>query len=641
MRWGTSIVMAVAVFGAAGHRESWAAPAATVAPLSERVVAYEIAARLDLDKKSIEGTEVLTYRNRTGQPLDTFPFHLYMQAFQPPSSFMTEIHRNNSRFAWNEKYRGAIEVISFAVAGLPGFTPRLEFVQPDDGVTGDHTMFQVRLPRPVAPDAEVQFKMAFRVALPETLARTGYKRDFVMGAQWFPKVGVWWKGAWNCHQFHRSAEFFSDFGTYAVKLTVPRNLVLGATGEQVASVDNPDGTRTVTFRAEDVHDFAWAADPHFVVREHVWRGRAGPIRIRLLMQPDHLEQVPRWLFALEGAMDRFERWYGPYPYGQLTVVDVPHGARASGMEYPTLVTVGTRAWMPAAVRAPEVELIHEFSHQYWYGMVATNEAEEAWLDEGLTTYTTTKVLDSLYGSRTSYASLGSFKVGMADMLRLQYRDEADTDPLARPAWQYLTNSAYQAVSYGKAACVLLTLEGLVGEEPMRSALQTYFLRHRFTHPTGEDFTHVVEETTGRDLRAFFDQAVRGTEVLDYEVLSLDWDPVEWFWPAAGAEGDLFRSSVVVHRRGDFILPVDVEVRFDDGDRVREKWDGRDRWVRYTYDRKARAVSAQVDPEGKVWLDRSLLNNGLAIAADARATRKLSNRWLFLTQLLGQCLAWLA
>jgi aminopeptidase N len=462
-----------------------------------------------------------------------------------------------------------------------------------------------------------------------------------MGAQWFPKVGVWWRGAWSCHQFHRSAEFFSDFGTYLVKLTVPRELVLGATGEQVASADNADGTRTVTFRADDVHDFAWAADPRFEVREDVWRGGSAPVRIRLLMQPDHLKQVPRWLFALEGALDRFQHWYGPYPYGQLTVVDVPHGARASGMEYPTLITVGTRSWMPAAVRAPEVEVIHEFSHQYWYGMVATNEAEEAWLDEGLTTYTTTKVLDSLYGPRTSYASLGSIKVGMAELLRLQYRDEADTDPLARPAWQYLTNSAYQAVNYGKAACVLLTLEGLVGEERLRNALRAYFRRHRFTHPTGEDFAHVVEETTGQDLRAFFDQAVRGTQVLDYEVLSLDWDPVEWFWPAAGAEGDLFRSAVVVHRRGDFILPVEVEVRFDDGDTVREKWDGRDRWVRYTYDRKSRAVSAQVDPEGKVWLDRSLLNNGLAIASDSRATRKLANRWLFLTQLLGQCLAWLA
>ena len=140
--------------------------------------------------------------------------------------------------------RGATEVTLHG--GRPDFTPRLEFVQPDDGVIGDHTMFQVRLPQPVAPDAEVQFKIAFRVKLPETLARTGYKRDFVMGAQWFPKVGVWWRGAWNCHQFHRSAEFFSDFGTYVVKLTVRRELVLGATGEQVASVDNPDGTRTVT-----------------------------------------------------------------------------------------------------------------------------------------------------------------------------------------------------------------------------------------------------------------------------------------------------------------------------------------------------------------------------------------------------------
>jgi Peptidase family M1 domain len=635
-------LLALATLAAGGGRDaSWAQPDAPGPDLalSERVVAYDISARLDLAKKTIEGTEVLTYRNRTGQALDTFPFHLYLQGFQPESSFMTELHRDRPQFTWREKYRGSIEVTSFTVPGLGELAPSLEFIQPDDGNRGDHTVFQVRLPRPVAPGAEVQFRMIFRAKLPETLARTGYKRTFVMGAQWFPKIGVWWRGAWNAHQFHRSAEFFSDFGTYRVKLTVPRDLVLAASGERVESQDNPDGTRTVTYRADDVHDFAWAADSRFKVVEDLWGSGSRSVRIRLLMQPEHVAQAPRWLTALKGAMDCFNLWYGPYPYGELTVVDVPHGARAGGMEYPTLITVSTTSWMPAGLRMPEVQLVHEFSHQYWYGMVASNEAEEAWLDEGLTSYSTIKVVDVLYGPPTSYVSLGGLKAGLAEVLRLQYRGLADVDPLARPADRFLTESTYEAVNYGKAASALLTLEGLIGKEAMRASLRAYFLRHRFTHPTGDDFVKAFEDTTGKDLGSFFDQAIRGTQVLDYAVVSVDADPVEWF--KDGNEGTAYRSSVVVHRRGDFVLPVEVEVRFEGGDRIRESWDGRDRWIRYSYDRKTPVVSAQVDPEGKVWLDRNLLNNGLAVAADGRATRKLSNRWLFLTQLLGQWLAWLA
>ena len=140
-------------------------------------------------------------------------------------------------------------------------TRQMKFVSPDDGNANDRTVFEIALPRPLPPNQSVQFRIHFVAKFPEVVARTGYKRDFLMAGQWFPKVGVWWNGAWNCHQFHALTEFFADFGTYDVKLTLPAKWNVGSTGVQTGAKDNGNGTQTVSFHAEDVHDFAWTTDP--------------------------------------------------------------------------------------------------------------------------------------------------------------------------------------------------------------------------------------------------------------------------------------------------------------------------------------------------------------------------------------------
>lgn len=638
---GAALVLIEGMIAAAQGATNVAGRAGT-SPLSRRVVAYQIEARLDVNKKSIDATEILTYLNLAGRPLDQFPFHLYLNAFQPKSTFMREVRRDDPGFEWEEKHFGSIEVKSFEVAGMGDLTRQIKFVQPDDANPDDRTVFQVRLPKPVRSGARVQFKIAFHAKLPEVFARTGYKRDFFMVAQWFPKVGVWWHGAWNCHQFHDSTEFFADFGTYDVKLTVPQNYVLGSSGEELASVNNPDGTKTLTLHAEDVHDFAWTANPNFRVVEDTWTGSAGKVKIRLLMAPGHLTQAPRYLRALKSTLARFDRRYGPYPYDRITVVDPPHGAlRAGGMEYPTLITADTTWWMPEGLHMPELVVVHEFGHQYWYGIVATNEFEEAWLDEGINSYTEAKMMDSPYGPARFAINLWGLTLSDADSRTLSYRSLPDTDPLARKAYQYMSG-AYGGITYGKTATVLLTLEGIIGEETLRRALQTYFTRYCFTHPTGEDFLKTIEGVSGQNLRWFFDQAVYGTQVLDYAVESVNSDRADWFEEKAEKKGEtLYRSSVLVRRKGDFIFPVEVEVKFDNGEKVREKWDGRDRWIRLAYEKKARIVSAEVDPEHKVWLDTNLFNNSQTRERHSAATRKLANYWLFLTQFFAQLLAWLA
>src|SRR5215510_1269616 len=198
-------------------------PATTTAinstqPLSQRVVWYNIDAKYDPKTHQLDGYEVLTYHNLTGQPLDRFPFHLYLNAFQPKSTWIREARAMGSRDVryqkWEEKYNGVDEIKSFEVVGMGDFTSKLEFIQPDDGNKDDKSVVQVVLPGPVPPGEFIQFKIKFHDQFPETQARTGWKRDFIFGGQWFPKVGVWWNGAWNCHQFHATTEFFADFGVY-------------------------------------------------------------------------------------------------------------------------------------------------------------------------------------------------------------------------------------------------------------------------------------------------------------------------------------------------------------------------------------------------------------------------------------------
>lgn len=618
-------------------------------PLSIRVVAYQLDARLDPAKKTLDATETLTYHNLTGQPQQIFPFHLYLNAFQPRSTFMTEVRSGGTRgtgtgAGWDAKHYGAEEITSLVVDGMGDLTKQMQFIQPDDQNASDHTVAQVTLPKPVAPNADVTFRIAFHDQLPEVVERTGYKRDFFMIGQWFPKVGVWWHGAWNCHQFHATTEFFADFGTFDVKVTVPRNYLLGAAGDEVSSENNPDGTKTVVYHSQGVHDFSWTASPAFTDVEDSWNGSAGPVKIHLLMSPGHLAQTGRYLQVTKGTLQMFERWYGTYPYDRITVVDPPEGGGdAGGMEYPTLITGDSGWFIPRGIKLVEIVTEHEFGHQYWYGMVATNEFEEAWLDEGINSYTEANVMGALYGKDRSAVDIGGATLSDAELQRLNYTEVADTDPLTHFAYKFMNSDAYGGITYGKTATVFLTLEGLIGEDVMRNATHTYFERYKFTHPTGTDFLKTIQDVSGQDLSWYFNQAVSGTNVLDYEVGGVRSDRADWYEkdPPPYKKGQtLFRDTVLIHRKGDFLFPVETEVRFDNGEVVREKWDGKDRWTRYVYLKKAKIASAEIDPDHKVLLDKDYFNNSQTAESNSGATHKLQTYLLFLTELFSQLVAWI-
>lgn len=617
-------------------------------PLSPRIANYRIDATYASDAHTVSGRETLTWRNTTREAAPDLYFHLYLNAFaNSRSSFVRETGE-----VWVEWLRlhphgwGYIAIQAIRIAGVD-VTGRMQFVHPDDDNIDDRTVFRLPLDTPVPAGGRLEVAIDFVAKLPKIVARSGYAGPFAFVAQWFPKIGVREDGAWNCHQYHLTTEFFADFGVYDVTLTVPREGVVGATGTLHDERDNGDGTKTLHFVAEDVHDFAWTIDPRFRVLEE----SAGGTTIRLLLQPNHLDQADRHIKAAKAAIESYREWIGEYPYRQLTLVDPgPGGLFAGGMEYPMLITAGTTWWMPAGLRRPEVVTVHEFGHQYWYGMVASNEFEEAWLDEGINSYVEGRIMDEVYGA-ASYIDLLGVHGGSLALHRLQYLMAAQHDPMNRRAWQFLDRSSYASISYGKTALVLATLDGYLGAETLRTALAAYFERWRFRHPGGSDFLSTVSAAAGQDLSWYFDQVVSGTGRLDYAVTRVNAEEAHGFtgYPLVdGQVGDevalqkpeekRYRNEVVVERLGSVRMPVEVQIRFDDGNNQIEHWDGHDRWKRFEYMGSQRVEWAVVDPHGTMPLDMNHLNNSRMRAAGTRGLVRIAGRWGFWFQNLLYLLA---
>lgn len=683
-------------------------------PLSTRVVAYTIDARLDTDKKSLDATESVTYKNLTGQTLTTIPFHLYLNAFRPESTFTRETHFDGSVLDsetgsdYPGEKQGSITILK--ISGGPGHLPgiltdavigpdmadltkSLHFIAPDDGNAQDHTVAELTLPHPLAPNDSITLYIAFHDQFPLSVARNGYKRDFIMGGQWYPKPGVFWHGAWNCHQYHATTEFFSDFATFNVHLTVPRNYIVGASGvpteERTNLAGTPNGTKTLGFYAEDIGDFAWAASPNFTVTDGTYLSSLGSVKIHVLALAAHPTAGTRYLDITRKSLAFFEQHYGPYPYKIITVIDPEPDSEIGGMEYPTLITGGT-TWFRDPTYITEQTIAHEFGHQYWYGMVATNEFEDAWLDEGINSYTEVKALDAILGRDTSTFNRPYANGGDYELQRFEYLYLPDYDPVTRWAFKFRNADSYGGVTYGKSATLLATLESLIGRDTMDEAMRTYFLRYRFTHPTTEDFLRTIEEVAVKNgrasglivpptqlpqpaaddqsayaqyfrqfsssyksndsqsktivnssLRPFFNQAVYGTQLLDYAVDSISYDPVQWWLAEPNDKKQIqYLSTVYLRRKGDFILPITAEIVFEDGTHVREHWDGVDRWTKFTYTRNAKVASVEIDPDHVILLDSNFFNNSYTIASNPTPARKLTNLWLSVNQFAAQLVAWI-
>jgi len=605
-------------------------------PLSSRIANYDISVKLDTQSKKLVGNEILTWRNDSDDFIEDLQFHLYLNAFRHENStFMKEVHTRYRYFRINENEQwGGIDIKKMCFLDGAALDTNLEFIQPDDENEQDHTVLRVMLPEALKPQEVIQLEIGFEAQLPRIFARTGYKGDFYMVGQWFPKIGVYeeagerfaTEGQWNCHQFHANSEFFADYGVYNVKITLPQEYIIGATGILNSETLNGDGTKTHHYNCEDVHDFAWTADTDFIVVKDRWKH----VDIIYLVQPLRDRQARRQIQAVKNALAYCEEWFGLYPYPTLTIVDPQYGAyEAGGMEYPTLITTRMSWLTPHTIKLPESVTVHEFCHNYWYGIVANNEFEEAWLDEGLTTYSEIKIMDTYYGiNEGSLLSILGLNVNLSQYEWTYYAYKPDLDIIFKNSWEYKIGG-YGTFSYSKPAMMLLTLENYLGRQMMKKVLRSYYERYKFKHPTTLDFINTVNEISGQDLNWFFDQVLYTSRILDYKIDQITYDELENDSTAR------YSSRIVVAREGEMTFPIEILIKFEDGQEVIEKWDGKEKFKILNYKGPHRVISAQVDPQRKIWLDVNFLNNGKTITKNNTTVLKYSARFFFWIQNLLQ------
>jgi hypothetical protein len=419
-------------------------------PLSERITGYRFDVRLNPDKHTVSGDMEAFWVNRSADTVPDIRLHLYMNAFR---SNRTTMYREMGGSPGNdEKDLGWIEINSFSDQNGADLIPRMQYISPDDGNKDDRTVLRVLLPQPAMPGDTVFIKVNFETKLPSRIRRTGYSGDFYFVAQWFPKFGVYepagmryaTKGGWNCHQFHATSEFYSNHSVYDVRITLPSSHVIGSGGMLIS--EKADGNmKTVTYRAEDIVDFAWTAWPGYAVFNDKWKH----VNITLLIPKDRIKQAERQLKSVKHALEYLDTNVGPYPWPHLTFADPPStGAGAGGMEYTTIFTSESSYFVPPFIHLPEMVTVHEFGHAYFMGIMASNEFEEPWLDEGVNSYWEQRIMDNYYGKNSGLLNHKFLELSDIASARISYVTSPSRQAASNNeySWNY-PHDTYSMMSY--------------------------------------------------------------------------------------------------------------------------------------------------------------------------------------------------
>jgi hypothetical protein len=567
-------------------------------PLSERIAEYHINVRLNETDHTLSGEQTVTWTNPGTKPVTDLYFHLYPNAFQSgKTTFMKESGGKLRNEKAQEGDFGYMRITTLRTSDGTQLLPRTNFIQPDDGNPHDETLMKLRLPEPVPPGGNITLKLSFEVKLPKVFARMGHAGDFVMAGQWFPKISAFEKTGvrgrtsegWNLHQFHGNSEFYSNFGIYNVRIDVPRSYTVAATGFPIKPAVTTGDRKVVQFYADDVHDFAWAASPDFIYVEEPFSSRHVPgVKLKLYLDPSHRNLTERYLHAAKVTLDRLSEWYGEYPYSTLSIVIPPKGGEgAGGMEYPTLVT-GAAAVQSNPGLELEKTVVHEIAHQYWYGIVATNEFEEAWLDEGFTSYTEDKIMESEYGIKPNYPLLSSYLTNPA--------------PLKQPSWGYENHQHYADNVYMRAKLVLVAIEQQIGRKAMNRVLKTYYQRWKFRHPSTADFMRVLEQVTKKSWSAYFQQYVYGGAMVDFSVESAVSKPIV-------QNGEtVYETTVWIKKHGGTYPFVPIVFRFKDGTMTQKHWDGQNEHMQFKLIHRSPLDWAAIDPHYSIVLENKRTNN---------------------------------
>lgn len=577
------------------------------------VVDYTLQASLDTNTHVVKAQGTIHWRNVSRVPQREIWLHLYLNAFK---NERTVFHRFEAGDFRGTDAFGTPGYITIKRLSLGGRDLWAGADKTSPGDPEDETDIRVPLPDAVAPGDAVDIDVAFESHLPVVGFRTGYFGAYHFVGQWFPKLAkLEPDGRWAHFTFHRLSEFYADFGSYDVTIDTPANVVVGATGALQSEAKEGDRIKR-RFVQRDVHDFAFSAWDDF--RELSAVTEDG-VAVRVLYPPKFDAAAQKELSVVRFGLRHFNEAYGRYPYKTLTVVHPPPGAEESGgMEYPTLITTGG-FWFGPYVGDHFLDLvtIHELGHQWFYGLVATDEHVWPFLDEGLNSYAEVEAMEALHPKASGFHGLG-IDLSVDSFNALVSIDNYRNARVAQPAASFASGGDYGSLIYSRTATILRTLGNVYGEDAMRRAIGLYTRRHRFAHPGPADFEQAVREVVGADAADQLHAALFDRASVDYVVSSLQsekdgaaegvfGDPAApAAAPVTGSEG--FHGSVLVRRRGDLRFPVDVDLIAADGTVDRVRWDAAEPWARLPWHGKSRLVGAVIDPDHRVLLDEDFSNN---------------------------------
>ncbi|WP_299156490.1 M1 family metallopeptidase [uncultured Tenacibaculum sp.] len=520
-------------------------PASTSSTYWQQHVDYTMDIDMDVKTYQYKGNQKLVYTNNSPDALNKVFYHLYFNAFQPGSQM--DVRSRNIK----DPDKRVGDRISKLLPSEIGFIKVSSLKQ--NGATVKHetvgTILEVTLNKAIQPGESVTFDMVFDAQVPKQIRRSG--RDSKEGValsmtQWYPKMAEYDFEGWHTPPY-LGREFHGVWGNFDVTLHIDKNYVVGGTGyvqnaqevghgyeNKSEALNLPSGDKlTWKFKAPNVHDFTWAADPDYI---HDTYKMENGIDLHFLykksLSPFYQENWKKLQPKTAELMNYFSKNIGQYPYKQYSVIQGGDG----GMEYAmcTLIT-GKRKWGSLfGVTA------HELAHTWFQFLLATNESKHPWMDEGFTTYISNKAENDILNKGEENPHSGSYRY-----YNYVVKNNAE-EPLSTHADRYHTNTAYGMGSYSKGNIFLTQLEYIIGKEDVAKTLKKYFTDFSFKHPTPNDIKRTAERVSGMQLDWFLNEWTQTTHTIDYGVKSV--------------EG----KEVTLERIGQMPMPIDVEVTYTDG-----------------------------------------------------------------------------
>ena len=514
--------------------------------------AYSMDVKLDTESRSISGNEKIRFVNPTSDTLGEIAFHLYPNAFKDTSSVYA---REDSRIVADIE-AGNVSGIDLSNILINGVVVNREQCR------SDGTLYYITLPNKLSPRDSLSISLNFNLKIPKIRVRFGDDEygNYLL-SHWHPILCGYQKGRLIDFEYHSNSEFFSNFASYDVKLDMPSDFVIGSTGELTEI--SRDSSRVIwQAHADSVIDFAFACGPAFDVVEKDTLG----IKLRYLLRKEHSSLTPQidWMtkYSLAFNSNRFFK----YPYPVFTLVDFDMGA--SGMELPGMmaVTFPSKDNKGFGKATLNLTIAHEVTHEWFYGTIATNEAEEPWLDEGLTSYWSSRLLDAGGDSLLDFNIFG-YKISMDFIQQMMGQMTEAEWAVSSKSWDFPDNFTYSSTVYYRAELVLKTLEQYLGRAVFDSSIANYARTYRFRHPDTEDFKQILSSSSGVNLDSFFEQFVDGTARFDYGLRLLK------YAPSPDSARGKYKIDLTAVREQDGIIPRKIFIALEDGSTIDTLWDG--------------------------------------------------------------------